>query len=249
VSAESNGFRAALREAAAAGGRGYRAAFVLALVALAAGFVAGGASMVRSSGGPAGLLLDPRGLGDQLFEQDRFAEAAAEYRAAFAIDPWDGHTARRLGGALGKLGDWAGAAEVYREVVSRRPDDLSLRNRLGVAQYSAGDLGAAIETFDSILARAPRDLVALLGRGNAQLARGRLEMALADYRLALEVDSMSADAHNGVGASLGAMRDFDGSIEHFERALELEPGRAEVSDNLQRARAMRDRRRAREVAP
>lgn len=234
-----------LGDSAAAGGQGYRAAFLLALAMLAAAAIAGAASMVRYEGGPASLSRGPRVLAAKLLEEGRPHEAAAELRSALVIDPWDTRTAARLGELLGKRGDWAGARDVYTTALSHRPRDLRLRAGLGSAQSAMGHLDEAVATLDTVLAQDPAHVAALCGRGNAALAMGDAQTARAMFQRAIDVAPTDPYAHNGMGATLGELRDFDGSIEHFERATRLLPGELRFADNLKRARRIRERQRQR----
>jgi Flp pilus assembly protein TadD len=78
--------------------------------------------------------------------------------------------------------------------------------------------------------------------GNALAQKGDLDGAIREYRAALNLDSNSWAAHNGLGkcartalgGALAQKGDLDGAIREFREALSLDPHLAIAHDNLER---------------
>ena len=70
----------------------------------------------------------------------------------------------------------------------------------------------------------------LLDRGKEQLAKGQFEAARAAFQRAIEIDPEYAMAHANLGISLGKLGNAAQSVEHLERALQLNP---QISDGAE----------------
>ena len=70
----------------------------------------------------------------------------------------------------------------------------------------------------------------------------RYDAALDLYRRLLEVDPLNPIAHYGVGTALYHLGRLDEALEHLERALALDPTRADIRTNRDAVRAMLQRR-------
>ncbi len=67
--------------------------------------------------------------------------------------------------------------------------------------------------------------------GTALAAAGKPDAAIAEHRLALQLDARSAPAHNDLANILTQRGDMAGAIEHYEAALHLAPS-AQAHNNL-----------------
>ena len=55
------------------------------------------------------------------------------------------------------------------------------------------------------------------------LVMGRLEEAIAEERIAVELDPLSGGLNARLGAKLGLMGDYEGALEQLQKALEFDP--------------------------
>jgi Tfp pilus assembly protein PilF len=82
-----------------------------------------------------------------------------------------------------------------------------------------------------------RNPLALAGLGDALAARGETDAAEQRYRMALEIDPDSMEAHFNLGVALASRRQFSTAIEHFRAALAKQPDWAQAHFNLASALA------------
>ena len=68
---------------------------------------------------------------DRLYEEGRYVEAEAAYRAAIEVSPDLADAHARLGDLMARQGRWREAEAGYREVLRRQPDDVRARLALG----------------------------------------------------------------------------------------------------------------------
>lgn len=80
------------------------------------------------------------------------------------------------------------AADLVARVVRETWGDAPLWNQRGVDFSRAGDYGRAEEAFNKAIQEAPRYVPAYLHRGILYAVTGRRREALADFRIALQVD-------------------------------------------------------------
>jgi tetratricopeptide (TPR) repeat protein len=72
--------------------------------------------------------------------------------------------------------------------------------------------------------------------GNARFQKGGVGDAIAQYRVALEINPDYADAYNNLGNALFQKGNVDEAIVHYQRSLEINPDNAEAHNNLGLAR-------------
>jgi Flp pilus assembly protein TadD len=99
---------------------------------------------------------------------------------------------------------------------------------------SSGDPIEAERLAASAAERWPDDSQLLYTTGVARLMLERPQEAVEPLRLAIAIEASYAAAHNALGIALARTGDRAGAIEHFGRAVELEPGYHEARDNLAR---------------
>ena len=93
-------------------------------------------------------------------------------------------------------------------------------------------LGAVVPDTDAVRTLAGE---AHYERGRDLLDQGDFHHAADEFRAALEYLPQSAAAHNNFGVALASMGRIDQAVEHFRRAVVLDPGFEEARNNLRRA--------------
>lgn len=126
----------------------------------------------------------------------------------------------------------AAAQESYRQAAELAPEDPVWRYLRGLVRNAEGDLAGAVEDYRGVLALSPDDLAARLRLGQALLDLGRAEEARAEFAAVLAKNPDSAAAHFGLGR---ASTDPAKAIEHFGRALALDPAATAVHYPLAQA--------------
>jgi len=64
------------------------------------------------------------------------------------------------------------------------------------------------------------------------MVMGRLEEAIAEERLAVELDPLSEGLNGGLGLKIGWTGDYDRALEQFQKVLELDPNNLFANVNL-----------------
>lgn len=103
--------------------------------------------------------------------------------------------------------------------------------QLAFQHLNSGNLPAAGQLFNSILQREPANFAALNGRGFIALQQSNLPQAQADLQASLSINPKQPFAHKMVGIVLGAMGQFEASMQSFAAALALDAKDPEVYFN------------------
>jgi Flp pilus assembly protein TadD/predicted aspartyl protease len=166
-------------------------------------------------------------LGDLLYADGRFGDAADAYRrAVHAPDP---PTAVRAGAgvvlALLRRGDFQEAFTSAADLRRAHPDSAAIAAVHGDALWSYGlfeEAEAAYEAALKLDALQPR---ARHGRGRALAARNRLADALVDAQDALRLDPREGEFHHTVGAIYERLHRFDQAAAAYGNYVNLLPNR------------------------
>lgn len=119
-------------------------------------------------------------------------------------------------------------------------DYIGTRKREAISRFGSGDYQSAktaIEPLESALWAAPRDFELQLLLGRAYARATYYEKALGALKIALELNSNSAEAHNELGFALLGKGETAAALEHFYRAIALKAPQIypEAYQNLGRA--------------
>ena len=103
--------------------------------------------------------------------------------------------------------------------------------QLAFQHLNSGNLVAAGQLFNSVLQDEPQNFAALNGRGFVALQRNLLPQAQADLQASLSINPKQPFAYKMVGIVLGAMGQFESSMQAFAAALALDARDPEVYFN------------------
>ncbi len=187
----------------------------------------------------------------------RASEHRAWARAGLAV-------AAAVSIALGVLswrqtGIWRDSETLWSYAVGLDPDSALAHNNLGFTYLNKGRLDEAEREILTALKLRPEwelaqtNMAAILARqgrlekaGEARAQLGYLYMKHKNYGAAIalfqkEVDARPGDAaaHNNLGVALLLRGDVAPAIEHFERAIQIDPGHDRARRNLARAQQSR----------
>jgi predicted O-linked N-acetylglucosamine transferase (SPINDLY family) len=133
--------------------------------------------------------------------------------------------------ALHRLGKFAGARRLYKQVLRQQPHYFEALHFLGLVEAQSGHPERAERIIRQALKCNPNAAEAYCNLANVQgeLANvqgelGRFEDAIASYNKALQIRPQYANALNGRGAALQAIKRFDDALASYEMALAIEPG-------------------------
>ena len=125
-------------------------------------------------------------LGNLLFEQGQFPDAARQYEYAVALRPDDMKYVSNLGAAYTMLGEFALAATYYERAIAIKPQSTAHSN-LGTMRLYTGEYQAAIEHLKIAVELAPNDYFNLANLGDALLVAERHEEAWRTFARADEL--------------------------------------------------------------
>lgn len=169
-----------------------------------------------------------KALGDVEVSQGRFAEAEADLKKAIELDPQDLGARFRLGVAYRRDGKNDLAQRAFDEVSAQDADYPGLALERGLLFEATGRSGEALAAYEAARKKAPNDLDLMLRVGCGYASAGRSKDAEELLRKVLASRPTSAESHYCLGRALFS----DGSrladaMRLFERAVELDPNRAE----------------------
>jgi protein O-mannosyl-transferase len=152
-----------------------------------------------------------RTIGNAYALQQKWPEAAVQYRLVLSMLPSDQVTKRllidtltNLGTSMGSAGRYADAANSFRQALEVDPEYVVARNGLATALYDSGDIPSA----------------------------------LAEARRALVADARYTPSHDLVGRALAVLGRYDEAIAELRLAQRLSPNDAEIQDDLSRVLAV-----------
>jgi Tfp pilus assembly protein PilF len=142
------------------------------------------------------LDLDPsladahNNLGLVYYAQDRFSEAATQFRKALEnlSYPTPEYAAYNLGRVYFKLGDYAAATEAYERSLAILPNNPDGRFELGMSYARLGRLAKAEEEFTAALKLRPDSARTRYELGMVLFKLGRRGEAAAQFRRVVELD-------------------------------------------------------------
>lgn len=162
----------------------------------------------------------------------KYREAAEQYQALVARQPWHAEGHHRLGAALARLGRNAEAVRHLRTALEIQPDLHQARRALGSILAKQGELDEAIGHFEQMLETEPTNAPVLCELGTALLKRGHLERALACFQTAARQDPDLAPASLGLANALRKTGRYGEAIGVLRGAARRAPRNAQLLNVL-----------------
>ncbi len=211
-----------------------------------------------ATGTPKGIYYNNRGLVH--FSRGHHAQALEDFCAAIRVDPILADAHYNIALAEVKLGhipealtaleqaiklDWvyinvAHRSEEftclhenpkYQEIVLATKATPEMHAERGVQYYRAGDFSMANVHITAYLKVHPLDNPALTLKGHCLFNLDYVKEALTYYQKALGLEKSPA-TFNNVGFALYTLSDYAGALQHFQKALELNPAQSITLWNL-----------------
>jgi tetratricopeptide (TPR) repeat protein len=120
--------------------------------------------------------------------RNELRQAVASYERAIELDPGDDKPHYQLISARADLREPERAIASYEQRLAASPGSLREHRFLAQAYLAAHAYARALELVEAGLALAPDDAALTASRGEARAGLGDVDGALADWRLALELD-------------------------------------------------------------
>jgi tetratricopeptide (TPR) repeat protein len=169
-----------------------------------------------------GFLL----LGQEMINQQKYAEAQQALKRATELNPSNGGAQNQLGYTALRQGDTAAAIAAFEQYTRIQPKEANAQDSLGEALLAAGRFKESEAAFQKALELSPQFWPAQQGVAYARFyagdwAGGRAALVKAREIAPRPVDKLSLD--NDLAAALAAQRDFAGTLRVLA-AMEKVPG-------------------------
>jgi tetratricopeptide (TPR) repeat protein len=141
------------------------------------------------------------GKGYELVQNDQFAEAAQEFRAALAIDPSARNARYQFAICLFALGERDASRNEFERLRAETKDDPNVAYYLARIDLLAGDAAGAIRRLTPLMSHPPFDDAAFY-LGSAYLTNGDLDHAVKWLRTAAQSDPHDFRSHYRLARAL-----------------------------------------------
>ena len=119
--------------------------------------------------------------------------------------------------------DYATAEKAYRQFIQLSPDVAEVHSNLGVACYSQNKFPCAEEALTHALKLAPELFVPNFVLGEIRFQQGRYQEALGLLTKAVKLQPDNKEARKLYIAALVGLKQYDRSVEEYNRALDVDP--------------------------
>jgi tetratricopeptide (TPR) repeat protein len=160
-------------------------------------------------------------LGSLYLRQREYKKAAAVLEKGLKIDPKMFSAAALLGISRYEMGDYAGARASLEAALRGNPKDNNAELILANDLIKLGELDLAAEHLRKLSERQPgnQEIWYLLGKVHMRLS----EQALSKLN---EIDPNSVWAHEISGEIMESMKNYDGALMEYKKAVEMAPEQA-----------------------
>lgn len=161
--------------------------------------------------------------GDELFAQQKYADAEVEYRKAVEINPNEVDYHSDLGQALSQLQRHGEAEVECRKAVELKPNDLTYQDRLASNLYTQSKFKEAEAEYRKCVELNPKNAAFYDRVGASLYMQGKPKEAEIEYRKAIELGPDFAGYHYNLGLSLRFQDRHEEEAAEYRRALEIDP--------------------------
>jgi tetratricopeptide (TPR) repeat protein len=161
--------------------------------------------------------------GNKFLAQGAFAEAAALYEQAVALDPLHAETLNNLGASLSHLGRYEEAEQCFRDSIGLKPNYVDPHANLGSLLRIKAQLVGAEISLRRALKLKPNSTEARVNLGLTLSSLGRLRDARACFAKVLKSAPRHVQALNGMAQIDVLEGRFEQAESTFKRIIEIEP--------------------------
>jgi uncharacterized protein (TIGR02996 family) len=161
--------------------------------------------------------------GNQYFDQQKFAEAAVQYRNAVQQDPKFGEARLKLAETYQKLNDYRNAYREYIRAADLLPNNADLQLKAGTLLLLAGQAEDARTRADKALALDPKSVKGQVLRANALAGMKDIDGAIKDIDEAIRLDPSQASSYANLGELQLAKGRKAEAEAAFKKAVETNP--------------------------
>ncbi len=171
-------------------------------------------------------------LGNMYLQLGSYAEAAAAYRKAIALDPTIAEAHFNLGNVLCEMNESAAALDAYRQAIAVRPDFVEAYYNLADTLAGNGRLDEAAASYRKAVEIQPSIGDIHNNLGTVLIELGAFDEAIASLQKAVELSPASGEAFANLGTALKHAGRMDDAVSALKQASTLLPGSADAPFNL-----------------
>lgn len=171
-------------------------------------------------------------LGDALFFQQQFAEAAAIFEAVIAERTENDDAEGRLANTLAAQGRLEESVPYYRMVLKKVPMGAQYVIRFALVLKELGRPLEALTVLGDAVRENPQNLHAQLELGNSLMQLGRMKEAVPHFETILKFHPKQTMARLNLASALAHERRFTDAVAHATRAVEDAPQSFEAQYTL-----------------
>ena len=168
----------------------------------------------------------------ELYDQGRWAEAAAELKAAIAVNPNDPGWYFNLALTLEAMEDYVHACKAYEQTLDLAPQDVEAMNCLGVNLTRLGKYAEALDIFGRIEKTDWMHEPSYCNRIVTYTEMGDHGKAELMFYLARQIQDECPLCYYNIGNSLYARGMYDQAIDCWRQTLRLDPSHPQANARI-----------------
>jgi tetratricopeptide (TPR) repeat protein len=173
---------------------------------------------------PAKVKANAVAAAEKYVQQERWGDAAIEYKNALRVDPKAADLYAKLGKVSLKLGQYREAYLALREAVDLNPADTSSQIALGSLYLAAGSNDDALQIANEIAEREPDSADVALLQANAYAGKKMMSQAIEVLVKLLKNQPNLASAHTNLGLFYASQGKPELAEPELKAAVSLTPG-------------------------
>ena len=171
-------------------------------------------------------------LGDILFLNRNYSEAADIYRKALLIRPESKDIPVCLAKIYSLQKQFAQAERILENLLKRDPSNLKAYEHLAYVYLAQNELKKASTCYEKIVTLKDRPLEEYLLLGSILLYLNKPKEAIQFYEKAMEIDLNDIRTYKGLGAAYSMLSGWDQAIGSYKKALRLNAKDEEAKQGL-----------------
>ena len=124
------------------------------------------------------------------------------------------------------------ALAVWKKAATIEPENAKVQNGLGISLYVEGETAQAFVHLRHSVRLNPRLLENHLVLGKFLLEQGRAPEAVPELQTAIAIKARFAPAEEALAGAFETLGNWSGALEHWRRALEIDPGRTSAISGM-----------------
>jgi arylsulfatase A-like enzyme/Flp pilus assembly protein TadD len=165
-------------------------------------------------------------------ELGELGAAVKSLERSLSLTPGDTETVALLGNYLNEAGRSGEARALLQPYARREPPDVDVLIALGVAHANLGQAEGAVSSFERARAADPTNPLPMLNLATVHVSARRFDRARKELEAVLLLNPNLARAHNALGVVAAQTGRPEEAIEHWRRAVELDPVSFDTLFNL-----------------